>query len=52
MKKGKWELYDLAADPAEENNLAPTRAAKLKAMVAAWTKWKASVEASDRGADY
>ncbi|MEM9480721.1 MAG: sulfatase-like hydrolase/transferase [Verrucomicrobiota bacterium] len=50
--KGEWELYDLASDPSEKNDLADEHAEKLESMVAAWTKWKASVDASDNGGDY
>lgn len=52
VTKGKWELYDLASDPSESTDLAKDKPRKLKSMVAAWTKWKASVDASDNGADY
>ncbi|MFT4690530.1 MAG: arylsulfatase A-like enzyme [Limisphaerales bacterium] len=52
VKGDKWELYDLAADPKESHNLAAEKGAKLKSMVKAWTQWKASVDASDQGADY
>lgn len=52
VKKGKWELYDLAADPGETTDLAQEKPKKLKSMIAAWTKWKKSVDASDNGADY
>ncbi len=48
----RWELYDLSLDPSESNNLAAAQPEKLKAMVGAWTKWKASVDASDKGTDY
>lgn len=47
-----WELYDLAADPGEKNNLAGAQKERLDAMIQAWTDWKASVDASDQGADY
>jgi hypothetical protein len=45
-------LYNLKDDPHEEKNRAADKWMKLKAMVGAWGKWKASVEASDQGADY
>jgi arylsulfatase A-like enzyme len=35
----EWELYHLAKDKNENNNLAATQSAKLKEMVDAWTKW-------------
>lgn len=47
-----WELYDLSEDPTESNNLASQHPEKLQAMTAAWKEWKASVDASDKGADY
>ena len=47
-----WELYNLKDDPQEKKNLAEAKWMKLKAMVGAWEKWKASVEASDHGGDY
>jgi len=34
--KGEWELFDLAADPAERKDLAAERPDKLKALVALW----------------
>jgi arylsulfatase len=34
--KGDWELFDVAADPAERKDLAAERPDKLKAMVALW----------------
>jgi arylsulfatase len=34
--KGDWELFDLAADPAERKDLAAERPDKLKALVALW----------------
>jgi arylsulfatase A-like enzyme len=37
--KGDWELFDLAADPAERKDLAAERPDKLKAMVALWDSY-------------
>jgi arylsulfatase len=34
--KGDWELFDLAADAAERNDLAAKHPEKLKAMIALW----------------
>ena len=34
--KGDWELFDLAADPAERKDLAAEQPEKLKQMVALW----------------
>jgi arylsulfatase len=36
MGKGDWELFNLAADPAERKDLAAERPDKLKALVALW----------------
>ncbi len=52
VKKSSWELYDLATDQGETSDLADQKPEKLKSMIAAWTKWKKSVDASDNGADY
>jgi len=53
MKKGTaWELYDLGTDPKEANNRAKQHPQKVKTMAKAWNTWKASVDASDKGADY
>lgn len=51
-KDRKWELYDLVADPSESTNIANRMPQELRSMVDAWTRWKMSVDASDRGADY
>jgi len=34
--KGDWELFNVAADPAERNDLAAERPDKLKSMLALW----------------
>jgi arylsulfatase len=34
--KGDWELFDLAADPTERDDLAARHPEKLKAMIALW----------------
>lgn len=47
-----WELYDLAADPGEQTDLAAEQPERVEGMVEEWTAWKASVDASDGGADY
>ena len=39
-------------DPSETTDLAEEKPERLKSMVKAWTAWKASVDASDGGADY
>ncbi|MFN0069117.1 MAG: sulfatase [Limisphaerales bacterium] len=51
FEDGRLELYDLAADLSETNNLAPTKpevAAELKARLAAWRKSLQAVEAQRR----
>ncbi|MBL9190686.1 MAG: arylsulfatase [Opitutaceae bacterium] len=37
-----WELYDLSTDPTELNNLAASRADKLRELTAAWEAWATS----------
>ncbi|MFO1303835.1 MAG: arylsulfatase [Burkholderiales bacterium] len=34
--KGEWELFDLATDPGERNDLASARPERLRALVALW----------------
>lgn len=36
MGKGDWELYNLATDPAEREDLAAKQPEKLKALLASW----------------
>ncbi|MBL9189443.1 MAG: sulfatase-like hydrolase/transferase [Opitutaceae bacterium] len=48
----KFELYDLAADPAEARDLAAERPADLARLKTALLAWHASVEASVAGRDY
>ena len=36
LKPGQWQLYNLADDPAEMNDLAPANPAKLREMLALW----------------
>jgi arylsulfatase len=36
LGKGEWELFNLAADPAERKDLAAERPDKVKALVALW----------------
>jgi len=38
---GVWQLYELAADPGETNDLARTHPARLDALLAAWQKYVA-----------
>ena len=38
MPKQKWQLYDLSKDISEEHNLAKTKPAVLKELVAEWEK--------------
>lgn len=42
--KKPWELYDLAADLAEKNDLAVARPAEVKRLDAAFTAWMADVK--------
>jgi arylsulfatase len=37
--KGDWELFNLAADPAERNDLAARHPGKLKALLALWDEY-------------
>lgn len=39
LGKGDWELYNLAADPAERKDLAAERPDKVKAMLALWDSY-------------
>jgi arylsulfatase len=40
---GEWELYDVAKDPGEANDLSKTKPAELKELVAAWDKYAGEV---------
>jgi hypothetical protein len=46
------KLYDIHADPAEKNNLAPERPEDVKRMRAELEAWQRSVRASYDGADF
>ncbi len=37
---GEWELYDLAADPAEMKNLASDQPERLESMIEMWEQYK------------
>jgi arylsulfatase len=39
LGKGDWELYNLAADPAERNDLAAERPDKVQALLALWDSY-------------
>jgi len=39
MGKSDWELFDLATDPAERNDLADKQPDRVKAMVALWDEY-------------
>ena len=38
---GPWELYDIAADRTESNDLAATHPEKVRELVAKWEAWAA-----------
>jgi arylsulfatase A-like enzyme len=48
----KWELYNLAADPKEANDLAEKEAPRAAAMRKQLEAWLKSVASSLNGADY
>ena len=50
--KTKYELYNLADDPAEEKNVAAGHADRVKTMQAGLQKWLTSVVQSMNGRDY
>ncbi len=52
IKKETFELYDLAADPAESKDLSAAQPERLARMKAAFLAWNATVEASVAGKDY
>jgi arylsulfatase A-like enzyme len=52
IKEGKFELYDLEKDPNETDNLIDKQPEIAKEMIAAYTKWTLSVDASIEGNDY
>ncbi|MGL4944212.1 MAG: arylsulfatase [Thermoguttaceae bacterium] len=37
--RGVWELYDLATDPTEMNDLAPSQPATVERLAAEWEAW-------------
>ena len=39
LKPGQWQLYNLAADPAEMNDLAASNPQKLQEMLALWEQY-------------
>ena len=39
LKPGQWQLYNLAEDPAEMNDLAASNPAKLREMLALWEQY-------------
>ena len=38
-QKGKWELYNLASDRTEQEDLAPRHPARVRALAAQWDDW-------------
>ncbi|MCB1236705.1 MAG: sulfatase-like hydrolase/transferase [Verrucomicrobiae bacterium] len=51
-EKVTWELYNLAEDPSETNDLADAEPDRVKTMRAALEAWMRSVAGSLRGEDY
>src|SRR5690606_17034308 len=47
-----WELYDLATDPAEANDIAAAHPAIVSRLREDWLAWFAGTERSRAGADY
>jgi arylsulfatase A-like enzyme len=52
IRQGTFELYDLAADPAEAKDLSSAQPERLARMKADFLAWNATVEASVEGKDY
>ncbi len=48
-KVKQWELYDLAKDRTEVNNLAAAHPEKVKELAAKWETWAARVGVYNRG---
>ena len=48
----KWELYDLATDAAEANDLAEKEASRVEEMQKELDSWLQSVTRSLNGEDY
>ncbi len=48
----RWELYNLAADPKEANDLAEKETPRVAAMRKQLDAWLKSVAGSLNGADY
>ena len=52
MQKGKFELYDLANDPAEKNDVSGEYPDVFRQMQKQFLNWSRSVDASAEGKDY
>lgn len=52
IEEETFELYDLAADPAESKDLAAAQPERLAQMKRDFLAWSASVESSVKGKDY
>ena len=47
-RAGEWELYDIAADRTELNNLAGKHSDKVKELAARWDAWAQRTNLSPR----
>lgn len=45
LSKDSLELYDMEADPSEQNDLAKKYPERVQSMFSAWTKWAESIQA-------
>ncbi len=52
QQTGRWELYDIPADPGETNNLADEHPEIVNRMSEEFDRWRASCQASAAGKDY
>jgi arylsulfatase A-like enzyme len=52
LRKGRFQLYDLEADPQESRDLSGEQSARFERMKQELLAWNESVEASFKGKDY